>query len=75
MNALLSRFVRMAGYSGLLVCLDEMVNLYTSGEQGVVMTHYCHMGNQPRMRAKPASCRFPQRRSRPRPASNPPGAG
>ncbi|GHH59646.1 ATP-binding protein [Lentzea cavernae] len=25
---LLSRFVRMAGYSGLLVCLDEMVNLY-----------------------------------------------
>jgi hypothetical protein len=25
---LLSRFVRMAGYDGLLVCLDEMVNLY-----------------------------------------------
>ncbi|MEU7524421.1 ATP-binding protein [Saccharothrix sp. NPDC042600] len=25
---LLSRFVRMAGYTGLLVCLDEMVNLY-----------------------------------------------
>ena len=25
---LLSRFVRMAGYNGLLVCLDEMVNLY-----------------------------------------------
>ncbi|MBI5017537.1 MAG: ATP-binding protein [Deltaproteobacteria bacterium] len=25
---LMSRFVRLAGYSGLLVCLDEMVNLY-----------------------------------------------
>jgi hypothetical protein len=25
---LMSRFVRMAGYDGLLVCLDEMVNLY-----------------------------------------------
>ena len=25
---LLSRFVRLAGYGGLLVCLDEMVNLY-----------------------------------------------
>lgn len=25
---LLARFVRMAGYSGLMVCLDEMVNLY-----------------------------------------------
>jgi hypothetical protein len=25
---LLARFVRMAGYDGLLVCLDEMVNLY-----------------------------------------------
>jgi P-loop Domain of unknown function (DUF2791) len=25
---LLSRFVQLAGYSGLLVCLDEMVNLY-----------------------------------------------
>jgi hypothetical protein len=25
---LLSRFVEMAGYDGLLVCLDEMVNLY-----------------------------------------------
>jgi hypothetical protein len=25
---LLARFVRLAGYSGLLVCLDEMVNLY-----------------------------------------------
>jgi len=25
---LMSRFVRMAGYGGLLVCLDEMVNLY-----------------------------------------------
>lgn len=25
---LLSRFVRMAGFSGLLICLDEMVNLY-----------------------------------------------
>ncbi len=25
---LMARFVRLAGYSGLLVCLDEMVNLY-----------------------------------------------
>lgn len=25
---LLSRFVRLAGYAGLLVCIDEMVNLY-----------------------------------------------
>ncbi len=25
---LLSRFVRLAGYTGLLVCIDEMVNLY-----------------------------------------------
>ena len=25
---LMSRFVRMAGYTGLLICLDEMVNLY-----------------------------------------------
>lgn len=25
---LLARFIRLAGYSGLLVCLDEMVNLY-----------------------------------------------
>ncbi|CAB3791204.1 ATP-binding protein [Pararobbsia alpina] len=25
---LLARFVRMAGYSGLMVCLDELVNLY-----------------------------------------------
>jgi len=25
---LMSRFVRLAGYGGLLVCLDEMVNLY-----------------------------------------------
>lgn len=25
---LLSRFVRLAGYSGLMVCLDELVNLY-----------------------------------------------
>jgi hypothetical protein len=25
---LLARFVRLAGYSGMLVCLDEMVNIY-----------------------------------------------
>ncbi len=25
---LLARFVRLAGFDGLLVCLDEMVNLY-----------------------------------------------
>ncbi|MEV4749132.1 BREX system ATP-binding domain-containing protein [Streptosporangium sp. NPDC049248] len=28
---LMSRFVRLAGYDGLLVCLDEMVNLYKLG--------------------------------------------
>ncbi len=28
MLKLMSRFVRLAGFSGLLVCLDEMVNLY-----------------------------------------------
>jgi hypothetical protein len=24
----MARFVRLAGYEGLMVCLDEMVNLY-----------------------------------------------
>lgn len=29
----------------------EMVNLYTMDGASVLMTHYCHVGNQPRMRA------------------------
>jgi hypothetical protein len=28
----------------------EMINLYAADEKGVVMTHYCMMGNQPRLR-------------------------
>jgi hypothetical protein len=28
----------------------EMVNMYTADDKGVVMTHYCAMGNQPRLR-------------------------
>src|SRR5439155_10819388 len=32
----------------------EMINLFTSDGDGVVMTHYCAMGNQPRMRAASA---------------------
>src|SRR5512135_2719867 len=34
----------------------EMVTMYTADGDGVVMTHYCDMNNQPRMRAaKPAA--------------------
>lgn len=29
---------------------EEMVNMYTSDDKGVMMTHYCAMGNQPRLR-------------------------
>ncbi|HEV8606817.1 MAG TPA: hypothetical protein VGQ99_15840 [Tepidisphaeraceae bacterium] len=28
----------------------EMLNVYTNDERGVTLTHYCMMGNQPRMR-------------------------
>jgi hypothetical protein len=28
----------------------EMLNVYTSDEKGVLLTHYCMLGNQPRMR-------------------------
>jgi hypothetical protein len=31
---------------------EEMVNMYTIDGDSVVMTHYCMVGNQPRMRAK-----------------------
>jgi len=33
----------------------EMVSLYTPDGQDVVMTHYCMLGNQPRMKAATAS--------------------
>ncbi len=29
----------------------EMVTVYTRDGNGIVLTHYCHLGNQPRMRA------------------------
>jgi hypothetical protein len=32
----------------------EMVNLYSIDGSGVLLTHYCHLGNQPRMRATAA---------------------
>jgi hypothetical protein len=37
---LLSRFVRLAGYGGLVVCLDEMVNLYKLGHAGARRSNY-----------------------------------
>jgi hypothetical protein len=37
---LLARFVRLAGYSGLLVCLDELVNLYKLANTQARMSNY-----------------------------------
>jgi hypothetical protein len=37
---LLARFVRLAGYGGLVVCLDEMVNLYKLGHAGARRSNY-----------------------------------
>src|SRR2546421_637944 len=32
----------------------EMVNVYSIDGSGVLLTHYCHLGNQPRLRATSA---------------------
>lgn len=37
---LVARFVRLAGFSGLLVCLDEMVNLYKLAHTGARRSNY-----------------------------------
>lgn len=37
---LLSRFVRLAGFTGLVICLDEMVNLYKLGHAGARKSNY-----------------------------------
>lgn len=37
---LLARFIRLAGYGGLLVCLDEMVNLYKMASGRARNTNY-----------------------------------
>ena len=37
---LMSRFVRLAGFSGLVVCLDELVNLYKLSNTTARMTNY-----------------------------------
>lgn len=51
---LLARFVRLAGYKGLLICLDEMVNLYKIAHKGSREANYeqilrivndCHQGS------------------------------
>lgn len=37
---LIARFVRLAGFTGLLVCLDEMVNLYKLAHTGARKSNY-----------------------------------
>ncbi|WP_018685525.1 ATP-binding protein [Actinokineospora enzanensis] len=37
---LMARFVRLAGYGGLLLCLDEMVNLYKLAHTGARKSNY-----------------------------------
>ena len=37
---LIAQFVRLAGFGGLLVCLDEMVNLYKLGHSGARKSNY-----------------------------------
>ena len=37
---LMARFVRLAGYSGLLICLDELVNLYKMAHARARNTNY-----------------------------------
>lgn len=37
---LLARFVRLAGYSGLMICLDELVNLYKLANTTARMANY-----------------------------------
>ncbi|MFC0545857.1 ATP-binding protein [Kutzneria chonburiensis] len=37
---LLAQFVRLAGFGGLMVCLDEMVNLYKLGHAGARKSNY-----------------------------------
>lgn len=37
---LMARFVRLAGYSGLLICLDEMVNLFKLGNSQARNANY-----------------------------------
>jgi hypothetical protein len=34
---------------------QEMVTVYTRDGEGWVLTHYCHIGNQPRMRGAPVA--------------------
>ncbi len=33
----------------------EMINMYTADGDTILMTHYCAMGNQPRMKLEPST--------------------